>query len=105
MPPPAGSIRWRASPAISASSSTDANGRFGDRGKTGARGDEAMTKTTRRRNLRLALALTGLSVMLAACNTTGEVATTQTVPTDYRQRHPIAAQQSEKSIVIIVSQP
>jgi pilus assembly protein CpaD len=61
-----------------------------------------MTKTTRRRNLRIALALTGLSVMLAACNTTGEVATTQTVPTDYRQRHPIAVQEGKKSIVIFV---
>jgi len=61
-----------------------------------------MTKTTRRRNLRIALALTGLSVMLAACNTTGDVVTTQTVPTDYRQRHPIAVQEGKKSIVIFV---
>ncbi|MGY8709906.1 CpaD family pilus assembly protein [Bradyrhizobium sp. 18BD] len=62
-----------------------------------------MTKTTsdRRRNLRLALALTGLSVMLGACNTTGEIIT-QTVPTDYRQRHPIAVQEGKKSIVIFV---
>ena len=62
-----------------------------------------MTKTTadRRRNLRLALALTGLSVMLGACNTTGEIVT-QTVPTDYRQRHPIAVQEGKKSIVIFV---
>jgi pilus assembly protein CpaD len=63
-----------------------------------------MTKTmsNRRRHWRVALALTGLSVMLAACNTTGEVATTQTVPTDYRQRHPIAVQEAKKSIVIFV---
>jgi len=63
-----------------------------------------MTKTTadRRRNLRAALALTGLSVMLGACNTTGDVVTTQTVPTDYRQRHPIAVQEAKKSIVIFV---
>ncbi|MBR0779254.1 CpaD family pilus assembly protein [Bradyrhizobium diazoefficiens] len=63
-----------------------------------------MTKTTtdRRRNWRIAFALTGLSVMLAACNTTAEVATTQTVPTDYRQRHPIAVQEGKKSIVIFV---
>lgn len=62
-----------------------------------------MTKTTadRRRNLRIALALTGLSVMLGACNTTGEIVT-QTVPTDYRQRHPIAVQEGKKSIVIFV---
>ena len=62
-----------------------------------------MTKTNdRRRNLRIALALTGLSVMLGACNTTGEVVTTQTVPTDYRMRHPIAVQEGKRSIVIIV---
>lgn len=62
-----------------------------------------MTKTTdRRRNLRIALALTGLSVMLGACNTTGDVVTTQTVPTDYRMRHPIAVQEGKRSIVIFV---
>src|SRR3954467_13261690 len=71
--------------------------------RDGARGDQAMTKTTadRRRNLHAALALTGLSVMLGACNTTGEIVT-QTVPTDYRQRHPIAVQEARKSIVIFV---
>jgi pilus assembly protein CpaD len=63
-----------------------------------------MTKTTtdRRRNLRVALALTGFSVLLGACNTTGDVVTTQTVPTDYRQRHPIAVQDAKRSIVIFV---
>src|SRR3954454_22801536 len=71
--------------------------------RDGARGDEAMTKTMadRRRKLSVALALTGLSVMLGACNTTGEVVT-QTVPTDYRQRHPIAVQEAKRSIVIFV---
>jgi pilus assembly protein CpaD len=39
--------------------------------------------------------------MLGACNTTGEIVT-QTVPTDYRQRHPIAVQEGRKSIVIFV---
>ncbi|MCA1391989.1 MULTISPECIES: CpaD family pilus assembly protein [unclassified Bradyrhizobium] len=58
------------------------------------------TSADRRRNLRFALALTGLSVMLGACNTTEIV--TQTVPTDYRQRHPIAVQEGKKSIVIFV---
>lgn len=62
-----------------------------------------MTKTSdRRHNLRIALALTGLSVMLGACNTTGDVVTTQTVPTDYRMRHPIAVQEGKRSIVIFV---
>ena len=55
----------------------------------------------RRRNMRIALAMTGLSVMLGACNTTGEIVT-QTVPTDYRLRHPIAVQEGKKSIVIFV---
>ena len=59
------------------------------------------TMTDRRRGLSVALALTGLSVMLGACNTTGEIVT-QTVPTDYRQRHPIAVQEGKRSIVIFV---
>jgi pilus assembly protein CpaD len=61
----------------------------------------ANTAADHRRSLRLALALTGLSVMLGACNTTQEVVT-QTVPTDYRQRHPIAVQEAKRSIVIFV---
>jgi len=56
-----------------------------------------------RRGLRLAVALMGLSVTLGACNTTEEVIT-QTVPTDYRQRHPIAVQEGKRSIVIFVGQ-
>lgn len=62
-----------------------------------------MTKTATdpRRRWQVALALTGLSVLLGACNTSGELVT-QTVPTDYRQRHPIAVQEGRKSIVIFV---
>jgi pilus assembly protein CpaD len=56
-----------------------------------------------RKRLRLALALLGLSVTLGACNTTEELVT-QTVPTDYRQRHPIAVQEGKRSIVIFVGQ-
>src|SRR3954447_10148648 len=83
------------------------NGRLGERGKRrardGARGDEAMTKTItdRRRGLSAALALTALSVMLGACNTTREIVT-QTVPSDYRQRQPSAVEEAKKSIVIFV---
>jgi len=55
------------------------------------------------RRLRIAVALMGLAVTLAACNTTEEVVT-QTVPTDYRQRHPIAVQEGQRSIVIFVGQ-
>jgi pilus assembly protein CpaD len=58
------------------------------------------TSADRRRSFGIALALTGLSVMLGACNTSGDI--TQTVPTDYRQRHPIAVQERRKSIVIFV---
>lgn len=59
------------------------------------------TSSDRRRSLRIALALTGVSVMLGACNTTGDIVT-DSVPTDYRQRHPIAVQEGKKSIVIFV---
>ncbi|MDD1528455.1 pilus assembly protein CpaD [Bradyrhizobium sp. WBOS7] len=58
------------------------------------------TSADRRRGFGIALALTGLSLMLGACNTAGDI--TQTVPTDYRQRHPIAVQEGRKSIVIFV---
>src|SRR3954451_2520202 len=97
------SIRWTALPAISASSSTETNEGFGERDTDGTRGDEEMMKRTadRRRNLCVALALAGLAVMLGACNTTSEIVT-QTVPTDYRQRHPIAVQEAKRSIVIFV---
>lgn len=60
-----------------------------------------MTGILAGRRLRLALVLTGLSVVLAACNTTSEIVT-QTVPTDYRQRHPIAVQEGKRSIVLFV---
>jgi pilus assembly protein CpaD len=56
-----------------------------------------------RRRLRLVLALMGLSATLGACTYTEEVIT-QTVPTDYRQRHPIAVQEGKRSIVIFVGQ-
>src|SRR5512139_582254 len=56
-----------------------------------------------RRRLRLAVALMGISVALGACTTTEEVVT-QTVPTDYRQRHPIAVQEGKRSIVVFVGQ-
>src|SRR5437763_1061595 len=99
----AASIRSTAHPAILASSSTETNGRLGNAARDGTRGDEAMMKTTadRCRNLSIALALTGLAVMLGACNTTSEIVT-QTVPTDYRQRHPIAVQEGKRSIVVFV---
>lgn len=56
-----------------------------------------------RNRLRLAGALMGLSVALGACTYTEEVVT-QSVPTDYRLRHPIAVQEAKRSIVIFVGQ-
>ena len=65
----------------------------------------AMTKTWPvdcRRSLRLIGALMGLSVVLAACTTTEPDIVTATVPGDYRQRHPIAVEEANRSIVIFV---
>lgn len=56
-----------------------------------------------RRKLRLAGVLMGLSVALGACTSTEEVVT-QSVPTDYRLRHPISVQEAKRSIVIFVGQ-
>jgi pilus assembly protein CpaD len=59
----------------------------------------------RLRTLRLLGALAGLSVALGACTYTGaEVVTTASVPDDYRQRHPIAVQEADTSIVVFVGQ-
>jgi len=47
-------------------------------------------------------ALAGLSVMLSACNTTQEVVT-DAIPSDYRQRHPIALQEAhDRSVEIFI---
>ena len=55
----------------------------------------------RNRAFRLAGALAGLAVVLGACTHTEEVAGT-TFPDDYRQRHPIAIQEANRSVVIFV---
>jgi pilus assembly protein CpaD len=63
------------------------------------------TPRDRFRTLRLLGALAGLSVALGACNyTTAEVVTTASVPNDYRQRHPIAVQEADTSIVVFIGQ-
>jgi pilus assembly protein CpaD len=54
--------------------------------------------------LRLAGALVGLAVALGACTHTDEVATTASVPDDYRLRHPIAIREANRSVVIFVGQ-
>ena len=55
-----------------------------------------------KRALRIAGALVGAAVALGACTHTDEVATTASVPEDYRLRHPIAIQEAERSVVIFV---
>ena len=63
------------------------------------------TPVDRLRTLRLLGALAGLSAALGACTyTTAEVVTTASVPNDYRQRHPIAVQEADSSIVVFVGQ-
>src|ERR671935_2182176 len=56
----------------------------------------------RKRALRLTGALIGLSMALGACKHSTEVVTTASVPDDYRQRHPIAVQEADRSIVVFV---
>ena len=54
------------------------------------------------RALRIAGALVGIAVALGACTHTDEVATTASVPDDYRLRHPIAIQEADRSVVVFV---
>src|SRR5882757_8544457 len=60
------------------------------------------TPADRKRALLLAGALIGVSVALGACQHTGDVVTTASVPDDYRLRHPIAVQEADQSIVVFV---
>jgi pilus assembly protein CpaD len=55
-----------------------------------------------RRALHIAGALLGLATALGACTLTNEVASTASVPDDYRLRHPIAIQESNRSVVLFV---
>jgi pilus assembly protein CpaD len=64
----------------------------------------ARTPVDYRRRLRIAAALFGLATALGACTHTDGVATTASVPDDYRLRHPIAIQESNRSVVIFVGQ-
>jgi len=64
----------------------------------------ARTPVENRRALRIAGALFGLATALGACTHTDEVAATATIPDDYRLRHPIAIQESNRSVVIFVGQ-
>jgi pilus assembly protein CpaD len=55
------------------------------------------------RVFRVAATLVGLAAALGACTHTDEVVTAS-VPEDYRQRHPIAIAEADRSIVIFVGQ-
>jgi pilus assembly protein CpaD len=61
-----------------------------------------MTPADRHRNLCLLGALAGLSVVLGACNFTSGEVVTGSIPDDYRQRHPIAVQEANRSVVVFV---
>jgi pilus assembly protein CpaD len=55
-----------------------------------------------KRASRIVGALAGLAVALGACTHTDDVVATASVPDDYRLRHPIAIQETERSVVIFV---
>src|SRR6478735_12735531 len=55
----------------------------------------------RKRAFCIAGALVGLAVVLGACTHTDN-GLTASVPDDYRQRHPIAIQEADQSVVIFV---
>ncbi len=50
-----------------------------------------------RRSWRLALALTLAGLALGGCNTTRQVDVTDSIPNDYRLRHPISIQEADRS--------
>src|SRR6266481_9242882 len=67
--------------------------------------DRTMTNRTpadRHQTLRLFGALAVVSAALGACTNTGGEVVTASVPNDYRLRHPIAIQETERSVVIFV---
>src|SRR6266851_10107253 len=55
----------------------------------------------RNRAFRMAGALVGLAVVLGACTHTDDVLTAS-VPDDFHQRHPIAIQEADRSVVLFV---
>src|SRR6266404_9003833 len=60
----------------------------------------ALIPVDRNRLFRAAAALVGVAVVLGACNTDRTLIAS--VPNDYRQRHPIAIQEADQSVVIFV---
>ena len=57
----------------------------------------------RSRALRLAATLIGLSITLASCKTfDAPIMAAEPYPDDYRQRHPIAVTEADRSIVVFI---
>jgi len=54
-----------------------------------------------KRSARIAGTLVGLAIALGACTHTDDVVATASVPDDYRLRHPIAIQETDRSVVIL----
>jgi pilus assembly protein CpaD len=62
----------------------------------------ARTLLARSRAIRIAGVLAGLAVALGACTHADDTGPTAGIPDDYRQRHPIAIQEADTSIVVFV---
>lgn len=62
----------------------------------------SMTSADRNRLLRLTGALIGAALTLGACKTTDDSLARVDAPNDYRQRHPIAVTEADRSIVVFV---
>lgn len=55
-----------------------------------------------KRSLRVAAALLGASAALGACTHTNQDTVTGSIPTDYRERHPIAIQEANRTTEVFV---
>lgn len=53
-------------------------------------------------SLARALAFVSLAALLAGCKTTGSTDVTDSVPTDYRQRHPIAVREGAQTLNVFI---
>jgi len=60
------------------------------------------TRLDRSRPVRLAGLAIGLAAALSACTHTEDRVTTASIPEDYRQRHPIAVEEANQSMVVFV---
>jgi pilus assembly protein CpaD len=65
---------------------------------------KARTSHSHGRTARIAVALIGIGLSLGACMHDDPVVTTAGIPDDYRQRHPIAIEEANHSIVVFVGQ-